>query len=150
MLLDSVSLFALGFELEVGVPVLDRFALLTSLLVGLPRREVRLGLVTLELRSGGICIPSLLVRSLALLLVRQRLGSSFVDLAEVERDDGVSGGGFAPLLQNLRRLICPASLDIETGETPYNPGVLRVVLEFLFGPRYLLIGARGLFFLPLG
>jgi hypothetical protein len=101
-LFDGVGLLALGLELEVLVPVLDRLALLAGLLVGLPRRQVRLGRlpgpVALDLGGGGVGVPGLTVRGLALPLVRKPLRLPLVDLTEVERYRGVVRGDLASAL----------------------------------------------------
>src|SRR5918994_2189005 len=135
-LFDGVGLLALGLELEVLVPVLDRLALLAGLLVGLPRRQVRLGRrpgpVALDLGGGGVGVPGLTVRSLPLPLVRKPLRLPLVDLTEVERYRGV---------------VRAAVLDVEAGESLYDPWVLGVFFEFLLRLGPLLPSVVLLFFL---
>src|SRR5215207_5845601 len=101
-LFDGVGLLALGLELKVLVPVLDRLALLAGLLVGLPRRQVRLGRrsgpIALDLRGCGVGVPGLVELGLALLLVRKPLRLPLVDLTEVEWYRGVVRGDLASSL----------------------------------------------------
>src|SRR5215211_6835516 len=144
---DGVGLLALGLQVQVVVPVLNRPPLIPGLLVGLPRQEVRLGLpvlALLNLRGGYVGISGPRVGSLALSLVRLGLSLAVVGLSQQERDVWVVGGDLAAPLQHLYRLVGPARLDVEAGEAPHRPGVIRVLFEVGPGALYLVLGAGGL------